>query len=789
MHQILLAYCHENADLARSIEQNLGRIGIPFAHLHDRGSDLPGYFAQQLRQTDDGVVLLITDNFLKSQGCLSGLLSALQELVRRQTVQVVIADGKKIGPDGLTLETVETHIDRMVHALQYMNYWQTAWLDRSREHQHAGEPDRSRLGAVMQEVHDIANEMGDLIGLLREQGFITLEQFERNDYAVFFRQFELQDWHQRYRELSALYTDLPPIPPAAPRQPLAEIPVVDHLLAPAPALTPAENAPEPMVQTSAPPTEVSIEPPLEKRAESELEQTIRDAWFWLEKGHLERGFELFELAREQYPDHAELLEQYRLARNRFTGEALQPAAKAAPPTPTPAEEPPAAPPNEVQTYLQMGEEAAAKGDYLFTKFCWDRVAELSPNYPGIFRKLGLLTSEHLKEYKETAVHYLNQALQYDPNDAAVHFRLSQVLREQFGDFDGAIRHLNEAVRINPQSAQAWFELAQIHLQTGLPAQSSDYYRRAVELEPALRTEAHERIFLAPPPAVTPAPAVEQAPPPTAEPVAPVVEAPQPEAQAPRTEDVLTVLITGASSGIGRATAELFARHGHRLILVGRREERLRELKHQFENMYGAQVLPLAFDVRDYRTAQQMLESRPEEWLDVDVLINNAGLAKGLSPIHEGDLEHWETMIDTNIKGLLYVTRLVTPSMVRRRRGHIINLSSSAGKEVYPNGNVYCATKFAVEALTRSMRLDLHAYNIRVSEVSPGHVEETEFALTRFDGDAQRARIYDDFQPLKASDVAEVIYFIVSRPPHVNIQDVWMFGTQQASSTMINRSGR
>ncbi|MCC6459382.1 MAG: SDR family NAD(P)-dependent oxidoreductase [Saprospiraceae bacterium] len=252
---------------------------------------------------------------------------------------------------------------------------------------------------------------------------------------------------------------------------------------------------------------------------------------------------------------------------------------------------------------------------------------------------------------------------------------------------------------------------------------------------------------------------------------------------------LTVLITGGTSGIGRATAEYFARQGHRVLLTGRRAERLEALQEQFQTAFQADVHTLSFDVRDQAAVQYAFEQLPDEWQNIDVLINNAGLAKGLSPIHEGSLEHWETMIDTNLKGLLYVTRCIAPGMVRRRKGHIINIGSSAGKEVYANGNVYCATKFAVDALTRAIRLDLHAHNIRVSQVSPGHVEETEFAINRFDGDAQKARIYDDFQPLKASDVADAIYYIATRPAHVNVQDIVLFGTQQASATVVNRSGR
>ncbi len=170
------------------------------------------------------------------------------------------------------------------------------------------------------------------------------------------------------------------------------------------------------------------------------------------------------------------------------------------------------------------------------------------------------------------------------------------------------------------------------------------------------------------------------------------------------------------------------------------------------------------------------------------MINNAGLAKGFAPIHKGSLDHWETMIDTNLKGLLYITRLVSPGMVARGKGHIINIGSSAGKEVYPNGNVYCATKFAVDALAKGMRLDLHKHGIKVTTVHPGHVE-TEFALVRFDGDAEKSKIYNDFQPLTAKDVAEAVVFAATRPPHVNVQDILMYATQQASSKVIDKSGR
>lgn len=249
------------------------------------------------------------------------------------------------------------------------------------------------------------------------------------------------------------------------------------------------------------------------------------------------------------------------------------------------------------------------------------------------------------------------------------------------------------------------------------------------------------------------------------------------------------LITGATSGIGRSTAKQFARNGYDLILTGRRKKRLAEVADKLGVKYGVDITTLNFDIRSLNATKKAIGSLSEEWLEIDVLVNNAGLASGFDPIYEGDFNDWDTMIDTNIKGLLYITRLVSPQMVNRKKGHIINVCSTAGHEVYPNGNVYCATKYAVDALTKAMRIDLHKHNIRVSQVSPGHVEETEFALVRFHGDKEKSKIYEDFQPLKSRDVAKVIFFITCQPKHVNIQDVLMMGTQQASSLFVDRSGR
>ena len=248
----------------------------------------------------------------------------------------------------------------------------------------------------------------------------------------------------------------------------------------------------------------------------------------------------------------------------------------------------------------------------------------------------------------------------------------------------------------------------------------------------------------------------------------------------------TALITGATSGIGRAVADIFAENKYNLIVTGRRSERLQELKAALERQHGISVLALCFDVRDNDEVVRNIESLPVEWRNIDVLVNNAGLAVGLNHIQDGVIDDWERMIDTNIKGLLYVTRVVSPLMIARNSGHIVNICSVAGKEVYENGNVYCATKHAVDALSKAMRIDMLGHNIKVTNVCPGAVE-TEFSIVRFKGDTQRAAgTYRGIEPLTGRDIAECIYFAVSLPEHVCINDMMIMPTAQADSRTFNR---
>ena len=250
---------------------------------------------------------------------------------------------------------------------------------------------------------------------------------------------------------------------------------------------------------------------------------------------------------------------------------------------------------------------------------------------------------------------------------------------------------------------------------------------------------------------------------------------------------MLVLITGATSGIGKSTAQLFAKNGHDLIITGRREDRLKEIKTQLQNDFKVKVTTLCFDIRKLSEVENAISTLSSENKKIDILVNNAGLAAGLGPIQSGNIDHWERMIDTNVKGLLYISRAISNLMIENKKGHIINIGSIAGKEVYANGNVYCATKHAVDTLNKGMRIDLLPHNIKVTAINPGMVE-TEFSIVRFDGDSDKAKkVYEGLQPLSPEDIAETIFWVASRPAHVNINDIVIMPTVQATATNVIRN--
>lgn len=245
-----------------------------------------------------------------------------------------------------------------------------------------------------------------------------------------------------------------------------------------------------------------------------------------------------------------------------------------------------------------------------------------------------------------------------------------------------------------------------------------------------------------------------------------------------------VMITGATSGFGKAIALNFAAHGWQVIACGRRADKLADLESEIQSVYNTKVLTLEFDIQDKYQVHDTLNAIPHDWKEIDVLVNNAGLASGLAPIQDGEISDWEKMINTNVLGLLYVSKFIMPGMVEKRKGHIVNIGSIAGKEAYAKGNVYCATKHAVDAISKSMRIDMLPFGIKVTAINPG-AAETEFSLVRFKGDEARAgQVYQGYEPLKAEDIAEVVYFAVTRPPHVCLNDIVITPLAQANTTYM-----
>lgn len=581
-----------------------------------------------------------------------------------------------------------------------------------------------------------------------------------------------------------------------------------------------------------------------EESSDQISDLVREARGLVASGQVEAGINYMKQAIKTYPGSAELHYFYGLilAQNtRDLNGALEQLALAT-----------EIDPDHESAFFLLGELAELQGDFNGARKHYERLIDINDEFTDVYYRLGTVLQADFPEDVEYAAKCFKKAAKRNPGNADAHYQYASILADVMGKTTKAEEYFLKTLAIQSKHPFANYDLALIYHTAGDAAKALEYYEAAIANNPELQTPENEIAFrgLGTPvepvaeesneevPTTIEEPIVEEESIAVEEPVAleelaAVAEAISIPALSPllsiehdtiealkqnilRLEELLkakaaqveeaaveeepieeepiemappkTALITGATSGIGLATARTFAQAGWRLVLTGRREDRLEAVKEELIEA-GAEVLGLVFDVRNYHSVAENIQNLPEEWRSIDLLINNAGKAKGLSEIQEGSLEHWEEMIDTNIKGLLYLTRCISPMMVAQHSGHIINIGSIAGKEPYPMGNVYCASKAAVDMLTRTMRLDLHKYNIRVSQIAPGHVEETEFALVRFDGDADRAKIYNDFQPLTSQDVANTIYYMATQPSHVNIQDVVIYGTQQASATVIDRSGR
>lgn len=840
---VLLAYSAENEAQIQQISNDLDAVlDFKYAKIE---RDQEESLTALCKGFDGPVLLFITDNFLRSTKCMQDGLKMLNE--HKDQLLPVVMPGFRIQEDGST-EEVETSFERVSDIIQYINFWQDRYLDLRRQKREDASLSTPGFEEHLKVVRSISGEAGEYLRLLRSMEHLELSEFQKNRYEFLFEFLDAEIIGEQLHDLPEFGSSAEPeveeevedeatapseaafesAIEAAPAEDEDEEPPVDLTSIPGMGMltpSPEAEAPAPEVEeepvafelTGQPDEASHITPELSEEQEDEdeeddelelaeveipatkeieapeedstneaaLNHLVEKAWRMADGGDLATAATLLSAGLDEYPQSETL--QYNYALLLAQQDEISGAKQVIDDLLT------RNPQHEQGLYL-AAELADIEGKSGLAQKYLTRLVRLNDQGAEVWYKLGVLSLEKDPPKYKQAERYLKEAVKRDECPAEAHYELGLLYSNHFGKPKKALKHFQRVREAQPDHAFVNYDIALLLHQKGKQKKALEAYEQAVAINPEIKTPENDAAFALSDQAVERKQEQHtlQALKDNVERLEALIQQRDEQQEQPAPKKLgssKTVLITGATSGIGRATAEKYAANGYRLIITGRRQERLEELQSAWEEAYGIEVHTLNFDVRDAAAVEATIAALPEEWFDIDILINNAGKAKGFDPIHEGQLEHWEEMIDTNLKGLLYLTRTVSPRMVARGTGHIINVASTAGKEVYPNGNVYCATKHAVDALTKAMRLDLHQHGVRVSQVAPAHVEETEFALVRFDGDAERAKIYNDFKPLTSSDVAETIYFISQQPAHVNILDVVLQGTQQANSTTIDRSGR
>ncbi len=743
------------------------------------------------------LLVLISSNFLYELNCMMHAPDLLSRFAQSNQLTTVVTPGIYQTEDG-EIKTKETEISRAKDFIYYINYWQERYLELRKQKREAPPDKKEQIEEQLKSVRNISTNMGNFFNFLRKQEIYKPEELRQNSYEKLFNALhQTEEEHLAFaKKLQNHDTETTQIEdPEGPVKQTDEAEEIPGSPEEIPGLQPVlqgEVDSEPEEESEHSPktdkeneekehsdqegqdTESDAETPETKESkqkEYSVEELLAKARELRERDATEEALQVLEQGIQQQPEAAELRYQYALLLISVRKDAqtacaqLKKAVKAAP--------------QRTDIHFLLAELLEYLDERRKALKHYQIVVRQEPEQAEAWHRLALLYANFFPEKQKAGITY-KQAAKYKPEDAELQYLYAQHLLAQGAKTKKIIKALKEVLHRDRQHGAAHFQLARIYLKKGKKDKAQAHYLIASRLQPELRNEKNDKSFLQQKEKTRKPDPEEQ----THKPEKAFGESPEKE----KVEISPIALITGASSGIGRETARRFARAGYRLILCARRKDRLKLLQKELEDHYGIEAISLAFDLRQYEACKKAYEQLEGEWQNISVLVNNAGLARGLNPIHQGRIEDWDTMIDTNIKGLLYITRLVSPGMVERGHGHIINVGSTAGKEVYPNGNVYCATKFAVDALTKGMRIDLYKHGIKVGQVCPGHVE-TEFAKVRFDGDEEKAKIYEDFMPLQAEDVAELIYLLTTQPEHVNIQDVLVMAKQQAGSNFLDRSGR
>lgn len=787
--QIYFLYAAENAQVAKSIRNDVQSSYLRWAENPDAEALEASFEHNTPVQTI--ALVLVSDNFLKSAECLCRLLV----FTRDNTLPVlfpVVVDGSRL-KEGSTYEyeSYPTQISTIHDTIYYRDFWYDEWIRLRKQGNFAEGDDLQRIEIAKEFAKKMQPLMNSVLRNLNQAQPIALNQLQADVYQTLFERAGLASLPVAERRLSltAALSDGNDMDTS-----------ISEAASDEASESPAVQVVEPMEWT------MDEEDVVTETSHVELEAHLHNQHTTASSNEATKlpvtlaldsllELEANESVEHQLAPESIIIPTEYLAQEQPITETLEIAMDELTPTPdtTPTDDFSIDLDNipsdfneklvfeqyklnevsDLDTLFCLAETEMEEGDFENARQCYERILAIDPTNGRALLWLARLLDVHLQRPQDAEPIYRKMLLCNDENPN-LYYEYGLFLQQNFQAHRRAIDFFNDALALNPMHELAYMGLAASYAALGQTDQAKAYYLQACALDSANQSAERDVQFGV----------LRKA---TEQPVARSVEAtePTPEVVA---NDGKVVLITGATSGIGRATAEVFANNGYRVIITGRRDEYLERLQESLVETHQANVYALPFDVTNIEGVHSALQSLPDEFKNIDILINNAGLAKGQEPFHEGDLSHWETMINTNIKGILYVTRMVAAEMVAKQSGHIINIGSAAAKDVYPNGAVYCATKAAVDTLTEGLRLDLYKHNIRVSAVHPGMVEDTEFSVVRYE-DAERAKIYNDFQPLSAFDVAETIYYIATRPAHVNIQDVLMYSTQQGSTRDVNRSGR
>lgn len=808
----ILGYHPANQEEALIVQSYLSKAGYKLTHFNSSTFNSSGEFAKSILNSNQSGILLVSDNFLKSEDCLLNLYEVYKEVKNHKDFEIIVCDGK-IKDDENDYKIVETSFKKLSGVIKYLNFWQNKYLETRSKKTSIPETEIENFGNYLRIIRSISTQVGDFLKSLTESGIMDFKDLTNTNFENFYIRVNDSKGFETYlqnlaKEAAKELVEIEPEPQTvdlkksiskefpiekhaaeSTKNPIPEVLSLSGIVSMTDFQTPDEIIDEIEKEENMKVVEIAEDNEVEdldalyqkekatNKSNGQVSKIIKKAQLLFKKENQADGLKILKEGLETNPKNSTLKYEYGASLARYAGslnlakfhlkENLE------------------NDPQHTKTLFLLGKMAELEGNHQTAINFYSSVLDNHPDFPDVNFRLGLLMLINNSPNINKIEKCFRNELKLNPKNTEANYRLATLLAENTNNSSNALQQFQRVLNLEPTHKFVNYDIALLYYKMGDMDKAKLYYDKACGINPELRTQDNDIAFGIRK-VVKRVNTHKKSLPIIKKSEGVVLKTP---VQIPVTNSTKTILITGATSGIGKAIAMAFAEAGNaRLILTGRRVERLEEMKSNLATNKIA-ALTLSFDVRNNKEVEKAIQSIPEDWRKIDILVNNAGLAKGFEPIHEGNLDHWETMIDTNFKGMLYMTRLVAPFMVSRKSGHIINICSIAGKEVYPNGGVYCATKHAVDALTKGMRIDLHKYNIRVSQIAPGHVEDTEFAEVRYDGDKEKAKIYEDFKPVTSKDVAEVVYFIATRPAHVNIQDVLMMGTQQASATIIDRSGR